>query len=87
MISPVGVEVDILPFGGLEIDGEILVVAEGVTSIKANDFMEALIAYMLNSLKSKSSSKINRSNSLEETLNLLAVYFYTAINSVFSGGL
>jgi predicted nucleotidyltransferase len=40
MISPGGVEVDILPFGGLEINEEIHVVTAGVTSIKANGFME-----------------------------------------------
>jgi predicted nucleotidyltransferase len=40
MISPSGVEIDILPFGEIEIDDEIKLSETGLTSIKINGFME-----------------------------------------------
>jgi predicted nucleotidyltransferase len=40
MISPGGVQVDILPFGEIEIDDGITVQGEGMTSIKVNGFNE-----------------------------------------------
>ncbi|MEO6851625.1 MAG: nucleotidyl transferase AbiEii/AbiGii toxin family protein [Mucilaginibacter sp.] len=40
MISPEGVEIDILPFGEIEIDDEIKLSETGLTSIKVNGFME-----------------------------------------------
>jgi predicted nucleotidyltransferase len=40
MRSPDGVEVDILPFGGIEIDQEVQLTGTGLTSIKVNGFLE-----------------------------------------------
>jgi predicted nucleotidyltransferase len=40
MKSPDGVEVDILPFGGIEIDQEVQLTGTGLTSIKVNGFLE-----------------------------------------------
>jgi predicted nucleotidyltransferase len=40
MISPAGVEIDILPFGEIEIDDDIKLSETGLTSIKINGFME-----------------------------------------------
>jgi predicted nucleotidyltransferase len=40
MISPTGVEIDILPFGEIEIDDDIKLSETGLTSIKINGFME-----------------------------------------------
>lgn len=40
MISPLGVQVDILPFGEIEIDDGITLQGEGMTSIKVNGFNE-----------------------------------------------
>lgn len=40
MRSPTGIEVDILPFGGIEIDQEVQLTGTGLTSIKVNGFLE-----------------------------------------------
>lgn len=40
MIAPSGIEVDILPFGGIEIDDEVQLTGTGMTSIKVNGFLE-----------------------------------------------
>jgi predicted nucleotidyltransferase len=40
MLSPAGVQVDILPFGEIEIDNGITLTGEGMTSIKVNGFRE-----------------------------------------------
>lgn len=40
MKSPAGIEVDILPFGGIEIDQEVQLTGTGLTSIKVNGFLE-----------------------------------------------
>lgn len=40
IISPEGIEVDLLPFGGIEIDDGLKFEGTGLTSIKANGFME-----------------------------------------------
>jgi predicted nucleotidyltransferase len=40
MISPSGVEIDILPFGAIEIDDEVKLMGTGLTNIKVNGFME-----------------------------------------------
>lgn len=40
IISPEGIEVDLLPFGGIEIDDELTFEGTGLTSIKSNGFME-----------------------------------------------
>lgn len=40
MRSPMGIEVDILPFGGIEIDQEVQLTGTGLTSIKVNGFLE-----------------------------------------------
>lgn len=40
MVSPNGVEVDILPFGGIEIDDDLHLTGLGMTSIKVNGFLE-----------------------------------------------
>ena len=40
MISPDGVQVDILPFGEIEIDGHVTFEGEGMTSISVNGFRE-----------------------------------------------
>lgn len=40
LISPTGVQVDILPFGGIEIDQTVTVIGEGMTSIRVNGFKE-----------------------------------------------
>ncbi|GAC1483773.1 MAG: hypothetical protein NVS1B13_08390 [Flavisolibacter sp.] len=40
MRSPTGVQVDILPFGGIEIDEGVHVDGEGLTSINVNGFLE-----------------------------------------------
>ncbi len=40
MLSPSGLQVDILPFGGIEIDDGVTFVGGGLNSIKVNGFME-----------------------------------------------
>lgn len=40
MISPSGVEIDILPFGAIEIDDEVKLTGTGLINIKVNGFME-----------------------------------------------
>lgn len=40
MISANGTQVDILPFGGIEIDSDVWVKGEGLTNIRVNGFME-----------------------------------------------
>ncbi len=40
MVTPKGIQVDILPFGEIEIDDGITVTGEGMTSIKVNGFNE-----------------------------------------------
>jgi predicted nucleotidyltransferase len=40
MKSPDGVEVDILPFGGIEIDQKVQLTGTGLTNIKVNGFLE-----------------------------------------------
>jgi len=40
MISPDGVEIDMLPFGGMEIDDDVNFQGTGLTNIKVNGFME-----------------------------------------------
>lgn len=40
MFTPSGVQVDILPFGELEIDDGVSIAGEGLTNIKVNGFME-----------------------------------------------
>lgn len=40
IISPEGIEVDLLPFGGIEIDDELKFEGTGLTSIKTNGFKE-----------------------------------------------
>jgi predicted nucleotidyltransferase len=44
MLTPSGMQVDILPFGGIEIDGAVKVDGFGLTSIKVNGFMEVYTA-------------------------------------------
>ena len=40
MLTPDGIQVDILPFGEIEIDDGVEIVGEGLTSIKVNGFKE-----------------------------------------------
>lgn len=40
IISPTGLQIDLLPFGGIEIDEEIKFEGQGLTSIKVNGFQE-----------------------------------------------
>ncbi|WGQ09782.1 hypothetical protein QG516_25030 [Pedobacter gandavensis] len=40
MISPDGMEIDMLPFGGMEIDDDVNFEGTGLTNIKVNGFME-----------------------------------------------
>ncbi|MBT9484503.1 nucleotidyl transferase AbiEii/AbiGii toxin family protein [Sediminibacterium sp.] len=40
MITPGGIQVDILPFGEIEIDEAVVMAGEGLNSIKVNGFME-----------------------------------------------
>jgi predicted nucleotidyltransferase len=40
LITPSGLEVDILPFGGIEMDGSVKMADVGLTSISLNGFME-----------------------------------------------
>ena len=40
IISPKGIEIDLLPFGGIEIDDEVEFDGTGFTNIKVNGFME-----------------------------------------------
>lgn len=40
MLTPSGVQVDILPFGEIEIDDGVNIAGGGLTSIKVNGFME-----------------------------------------------
>ena len=40
MLTPEGAEVDILPFGELEIDNSVILAGEGLHNIKVNGFME-----------------------------------------------
>ena len=40
MISPSGVQVDVLPFGEIEIDNGVEITGQGLTTIKVNGFME-----------------------------------------------
>lgn len=40
MITPDGIQVDILPFGEIEIDDKVTIQGEGMTSIKVNGFSE-----------------------------------------------
>ena len=40
MLTPTGVQVDILPFGEIEIDDGVSLEGEGLTNIKVNGFME-----------------------------------------------
>lgn len=40
MITPGGIQVDILPFGEIEIDETVVMAGEGLNSIKVNGFME-----------------------------------------------
>lgn len=40
LISPTGVQIDILPFGEIEIDETVKVIGEGMTSIRVNGFKE-----------------------------------------------
>ena len=40
MITPGRIQVDILPFGEIEIDDAVVMAGEGLTSIKVNGFME-----------------------------------------------
>jgi predicted nucleotidyltransferase len=44
MRTPSGMQVDILPFGGIEIDGAVQVAGIGLTNIKVNGFMEVYTA-------------------------------------------
>lgn len=40
LISPTGVQIDILPFGEIEIDESVKIIGEGMTSIRVNGFKE-----------------------------------------------
>lgn len=40
LISPTGVQIDILPFGEIEIDETVKIIGEGMTSIRVNGFKE-----------------------------------------------
>lgn len=40
MLSPSGIQVDILPFGEIEIDNSVTFASEGLNNIKVNGFME-----------------------------------------------
>ncbi len=40
MISPLGIQVDLLPFGQIEIDDAVVLEAQGMTSVKVNGFKE-----------------------------------------------
>ncbi|MFT3948755.1 MAG: hypothetical protein QM763_17460 [Agriterribacter sp.] len=51
LISPTGVQVDILPFGGIEIDDTVKVIGEGMTSIRVNGFKEVYMTFKTSLMK------------------------------------
>lgn len=44
LLTPVGIQVDILPFGEIEINNEVKFEGAGLTSIKVNGFNEVYLA-------------------------------------------
>ncbi len=40
MLAPSGIQVDILPFGAMEIDADITLASQGLTNVHVNGFME-----------------------------------------------